>query len=485
MSKLNMFSIESVDTYNKFKLQDGNLYMNNSRVGIEEFKGGKNIEISNHSFNLSENVSISGDMVVDNNITVNTIFANSIIMDFFEVDAAKIDTLETIDISTEFIRSNDLSVRVHNDFTIDSRNLSVSIADLSINANDVSMNSRHVSISSETLYVNNGFLVEKYGRYTDICGETQFGNIVRIDNLEVTGTLIQPADTLQGQTFIGTLTAASDLNVSGGLFTFSTIDAVGVHTFVGDNTLNGTNVLTGSTTIDHLQLQNGLFDDISVSRLNVTSACDMFIDGVFRIRNGMDICMVDIYEWNPDLSNNLYYDGNVIIGSNLNSIDASLNVFGPVDIMGVLDVNGFVKVLGKMDVSGDVDISGVVDIVGILNVTSNTISSDERLKSNVNDLTNGLDIIRQIKPKLYDKTCGSGHIKESGVMAQDILEIDALNYLVSEHKGMYGLNYNSLHMYSLLAVQELDKKLDKLTESIAKSMALIEQKLNILYNMRR
>jgi hypothetical protein len=254
---------------------------------------------------------------------------------------------------------------------------------------------------------------------------------------------------------------------------------------VGDNTLNGTNVLTGSTTIDHLQLQNGLFDDISVSRLNVTSACDMFIDGVFRIRNGMDICMVDIYEWNPDLSNNLYYDGNVIIGSNLNSIDASLNVFGPVDIMGVLDVNGFVKVLGKMDVSGDVDISGVVDIVGILNVTSNTISSDERLKSNVNDLTNGLDIIRQIKPKLYDKTCGSGHIKESGVMAQDILEIDALNYLVSEHKGMYGLNYNSLHMYSLLAVQELDKKLDKLTESIAKSMALIEQKLNILYNMRR
>jgi hypothetical protein len=65
------------------------------------------------------------------------------------------------------------------------------------------------------------------------------------------------------------------------------------------------------------------------------------------------------------------------------------------------------------------------------------------------------------------------------------LEIDELNYLVREHKGMYGLNYNSLHMYSLLAIQELDKKMDKLTESIEKSMALIEQKLNILYNMRR
>ena len=71
------------------------------------------------------------------------------------------------------------------------------------------------------------------------------------------------------------------------------------------------------------------------------------------------------------------------------------------------------------------------------------------------------------------------------MIAQDILEIDELNYLVSEHKGMYGLNYNSLHMYSLLAIQELDSKVDRLTESIEKSMGLIEQKLNILYNMRR
>ena len=174
-----------------------------------------------------------------------------------------------------------------------------------------------------------------------------------------------------------------------------------------------------------------------------------------------------------DSSNNLYYnDGNIVIGSILNSFDASLNLFGPVDIVGNLNVIGNVNIDGPMTVE-------------IMYSGGSQYGSDVRLKSNISDLTNGLDVIRKIKPKLYDKKCGSGHIKESGVIAQDILEIDELNYLVSEHKGMYGLNYNSLHMYSLLVIQELDKKMDRLIESVEKRMALIEQKLNILYNMRR
>jgi len=43
--------------------------MNNSRVGIEEFHSGKNIEISNHVFNLTDNVNISGDITVDGAIS--------------------------------------------------------------------------------------------------------------------------------------------------------------------------------------------------------------------------------------------------------------------------------------------------------------------------------------------------------------------------------------------------------------------------------
>ena len=445
-----MFSIESVDTYNKFKLQDGNLYMNNSRVGIEEFHSGKNIEISNHMFNLTDNVNISGDITVDG-----IIYANYIDMDFFEVSGAKIGQLENTDISTERIHSNQLSIDVNNEFTIDS-------GDLLIHTNDICMNSRYISICAEDIYINDGFWIQKSASFT-ISGTSYNTDYVTIKNLKVTDSITIPDTSTQGTTINGTLTVSNDLILGGVLYSKSIV-ANGTHSLVGTNTISGENTLTGSTTIDNLQLQTGIVEDLSVSRLNVTSACDMFIENgnTFRIRNAYEISMVNIYDWLPDSSNNLYYDdGNIVIGSIMKSFDASLTVFGPVDIVGDLYVTE--------------------TIYGVGGVTS----SDIRLKSNINDLTNGLDVIRKIKPKLYDKKCGSGHIKESGVIAQDILEIDELNYLVREHKGMYGMNYNSLHMYSLLAIQELDKKMDKLTESIEKSMGLIEQKLNILYNMRR
>jgi hypothetical protein len=455
MSQLNMFSIESIDTYNKFKLQDGNLYMNNSRVGIEEFKSGKNIEISNHMFNLTDNVNISGNMTVDGVIN-----ANQIVMDFFEVPDAKIDRLDNIDISTEHIRSNHLYIET-NGFTIDA-------GDLSFHTNDICMNSRYISICAEDIYINDGFWIQKYGAVTvsneSVISEI-FTDIVNVKRLVVTDNITLPPDVTATANFTGPSTAESDFTVKGVFYTTFKIDADGSNSLVGTNTISGENTLTGSTTIDNLQLTNGIVEDLSVSRLNVTSECDIFIENgnTFRIRNAYEISMVNIYDWLPDSSNNLYYnDGNIVIGSIANSFDASLNVFGPVDIVGDLYVTKTI-------------------FYGAGGVTS----SDIRLKSNINDLTNGLDVIRKIKPKLYDKKCGSGHIKESGVIAQDILEIDELNYLVREHKGMYGLNYNSLHMYSLLAIQELDKKMDRLIESVEKSMALIEQKLNILYNMRR
>jgi len=429
--------------------------MNNSRVGIEEFHSGKNIEISNHMFNLTDNVNISGDITVDG-----IIYANEIVMDFFEVSGAKIDQLENTDISTEHIHSNQLSIDVNNEFTIDS-------GDLLIHTNDICMNSRYISICAEDIYINDGFWIQKSAAVT-VSNESGtyeiYTDVVNVKRLVVTDNITLPPNVTATANFTGPSTAESDFTVKGVLYTTLIIDANGTHSLVGTNTISGENTLTGSTTIDNLQLQTGIVEDLSVSRLNVTSACDMFIENgnTFRIRNAYEISMVNIYDWLPDSSNNLYYNhGNIVIGSILESFDASLNVFGPVDI------------------------TGNVYIDGIMNCPSVNETSDIRLKSNINDLTNGLDVIRKIKPKLYDKKCGSGHIKESGVIAQDILEIDELNYLVSEHKGMYGLNYNSLHMYSLLAIQELDSKVDRLTESIEKSMGLIEQKLNILYNMRR
>ena len=66
-----MFSVQEVDTYTKFKLQEGNLYMNNQRVGIEEFYGGKNIDICNHMFRLNDDLDISGSVTIEETLSVN------------------------------------------------------------------------------------------------------------------------------------------------------------------------------------------------------------------------------------------------------------------------------------------------------------------------------------------------------------------------------------------------------------------------------
>jgi hypothetical protein len=66
-----MFSVQEVDTYTKFKLQEGNLYMNNQRVGIEEFYGGKNIDICNHMFRLKDDLDISGSVTIEETLSVN------------------------------------------------------------------------------------------------------------------------------------------------------------------------------------------------------------------------------------------------------------------------------------------------------------------------------------------------------------------------------------------------------------------------------
>lgn len=442
-----MFSTQNVDIYNKFKLQDGNLYMNNQRVGIEEFYSGKNIEISNHLFNLSDNLNISGDMVVDNDVYVKgTIFAEEIDMDFFEVNGAKINALEATDISTERILGDDLQ----------------------INSNTITLSAEYIYITDDKL--NDSLKMERLSTFTIVDGSGNSSQVtdslITIKNLVVTDNILLPTSIEKGVTFDGPAVANNDFRVKGRFFSEVQLDASGTNDLSGINTITGINTINGPTTMDYLELENGVFEDISVANLNVTNACDVMLghDEVFRIRKGFDFSMTNIYDWGSDISNNLYYDrGNIVIGKITGyDIDASLNVRGPVHIEGDLDMDGYK-----------------------ITFSSFNSSSDVRLKSNISDLENGLEIIRKIKPKLYDKKCGFGHIRESGVIAQDILEIDELNYMVDEHKGMYGLNYNSLHMYSLLAIQELDKKMDRLTESIEKSMGLIEQKLNILYKMRR
>lgn len=102
--------------------------------------------------------------------------------------------------------------------------------------------------------------------------------------------------------------------------------------------------------------------------------------------------------------------------------------------------------------------------------------SDDRYKHNEVDISNALETIRKVVPKTYDKTTEMlsanymgdldiEYVKESGVIAQELVEIPELAHSVnvpSEPDEAYSVNYNNLLAYAISAIKELDAKVSKL-----------------------
>ena len=119
-------------------------------------------------------------------------------------------------------------------------------------------------------------------------------------------------------------------------------------------------------------------------------------------------------------------------------------------------------------------VNGTVAYTGLFN------ASDDRLKHNERTIENGLEILRKLHPKFYQKTNEmktadyDGPLEdgtwryEAGLIAQDVDLIPELQYLVTKPEAdyddqlraytdvPYSLNYQDLFVYGLAATKELD-----------------------------
>ena len=101
-----------------------------------------------------------------------------------------------------------------------------------------------------------------------------------------------------------------------------------------------------------------------------------------------------------------------------------------------------------------------------------TTSSDDRLKSHEEPIINATDIITQINGVKYKKHPGlivdankedtdlSGihHFTQSGVIAQNILDISGLEHIVQEGHSdtdLLSVDYNGLILYLIEAIKEM------------------------------
>jgi len=144
------------------------------------------------------------------------------------------------------------------------------------------------------------------------------------------------------------------------------------------------------------------------------------------------------------------------------------------------NINKYINVLTDISFASNVNIENNLNVYGTIFNNSNVLVSDKRLKTEEQNIKNGLDIIRKLEPKFYKKTNKLFNkneektIFEAGLYAQDIYDINDLSYCV--HKGCditpYYLNYNNILIYSIAAIKELDN-------TINNNLSLNKDKFNL------
>jgi len=115
--------------------------------------------------------------------------------------------------------------------------------------------------------------------------------------------------------------------------------------------------------------------------------------------------------------------------------------------------------------SGDLEVAYVSDTklfyqpsTGTLNATEFNSLSDVSVKTNVNEITSGLDVVNAIAGVEFDWKDNGNH--SAGVIAQELEKV--LPHLVStSSEGMKSVNYAGLTAYLLSAVKELSSKVGK------------------------
>ena len=170
---------------------------------------------------------------------------------------------------------------------------------------------------------------------------------------------------------------------------------------------------------------------------------------------------------NRDISIN----GNLVIDGSLNSIKTTKLIVR--NISGTdISINGNVWIDGSLNIKGSINGSSAITGTNIATGYVNLLS-DDRLKHNEQNINNALLIIRQLNPQIYQKTAyfkeihyqgyvNEPYIIEAGLIAQEVEKIDELKFSVTSgnENTPYSLNYNSIFIYCLAALKELDTNVE-------------------------
>ena len=119
-------------------------------------------------------------------------------------------------------------------------------------------------------------------------------------------------------------------------------------------------------------------------------------------------------------------------------------------------------------------------------------SSDDRIKFNETNITNGLEVIRKLSPEKYIKKLPTQQegVEEAGFIAQEVLQIPELKFTVKHpekeiiagdpNTRYYTLHYECIFTYAVAGLKQLDtivQQQAKLIEQQAQLISSLEARL--------
>ncbi|MCE7060282.1 tail fiber domain-containing protein [Dyadobacter sp. CY343] len=136
------------------------------------------------------------------------------------------------------------------------------------------------------------------------------------------------------------------------------------------------------------------------------------------------------------------------------------------DAITILNSNGYVGI-NRTNPNYELDVLGDINATGEVRNSGTSLTSDARLKRNIQSLQNGLGIVSKLKPVSYEKKATIAdsiyNKSEIGFIAQEVQKI--LPQLVREGKDAdktLALDYNSLIPILTKAIQEQQSQIEKL-----------------------
>jgi hypothetical protein len=390
--------------------------------------------------------------------------------------------------------------------------------DFSLNANNVFINSAnsldlsanaivsiYPEIKTEKIYATNfdgtfGVFDALHSNATNLIGVVRsYGGMNVYGGMDLQNSNITNVNTMTASTINATtINATGGINASGGMDLqnkdITSVNRITANTFSGgtysSGSINGSVTIGSRTATDINTAITNNANAISANTVNITNnanaisanATDIYVNtvNITNMQGRQDILFLrtEFFESGTFAP----YSYGQYTGTH-HSVNNRIN--------GGLEITGRPLYVSQSIASTHTGPGGgfgqQISIFCIGSVMSQDIftHSDDRLKHNEQDITNGLDIIRQLKPQVYNKTLyrksadfngvlTDYYYIEAGLIAQDILNINDLSYCILGgdytdssgvfHEETYSLNYNNIFTYNVAATKELDIEVEKLKE---------------------